>query len=215
MYQYILFDLDGTLTNPEIGIITCVMYALEKFGIYVKDRKELHPFIGPPLSYSFQTFYGLTEEESKQAILTYRERFSTKGLYENEVYPGVRELLEALKKRGKKIILATSKPEPFAIEILKYFGLFQYFDFIAGATLDGQREEKTEVITYALSQIAIEDKKQVIMVGDRNYDILGAKENGIDSLGVLYGFGSREELEEAGAKILVERVEEILDVIGE
>lgn len=215
MYQYILFDLDGTLTNPEIGITTCAMHALEQFGIHVKDRKELHPFIGPPLSYSFQTFYGLTEEESEQAIITFRERYSTKGVYENEMYPGVKELLESLKERGKQIILATSKPEPFAIEVLKYFDLFQYFDFIAGATLDGQREEKTEVITYALSQIEIEDKKQVIMVGDRSYDILGAKANGIDSLGGLYGFGSREELEEAGAKILVERVEEILDAIGE
>lgn len=209
MYKYILFDLDGTLTNPEIGITSCVMYSLEKFHIKVEDRKELHPFIGPPLMYSFQTYYGLSEEESALAVKYYRERFSVKGLYENEVYEGVDKLLQQLKESGKTIILATSKPEKFAVEILKYFDLYKYFDFVAGATMDGSRGEKADVIRYALEISGIEDVSQALMIGDRNYDILGAKEHGLDSLGVLFGFGDREELTTAGANYIVESVDEI------
>ena len=213
MYKYILFDLDGTLTNPEIGITNCVMYALEKFGIKENDRKKLHPFIGPPLTYSFQTFYGLSEEESKQAVVFYRERFSVKGLYENEVYAGVPEMLRNLKEQGKIIILATSKPEEYAIKILKHFDLYQYFDFIAGATMDGSRGEKADVIAYALKISRIEDKTKAIMVGDRNYDILGAKEHGLDSIGVLFGFGDYEELTKEGATYIAETVEDILKYV--
>lgn len=213
MYKYILFDLDGTLTNPELGITNCVMYALEKFGIKESDRKKLYPFIGPPLTYSFQNFYGLSEEESKQAVIFYRERFSVKGLYENEVYKGVPEMLQSLKQQGKVIILATSKPEKFAVEILKHFDLYQYFDYIAGATMDGSRGEKADVIAYALEISNIEDKSQAVMVGDRNYDILGAKEHGLDSMGVLFGFGDLEELTNAGATYIAETVEEILKYV--
>lgn len=213
MYNYVLFDLDGTLTNPELGITNCVMYALEKFGIKVEDRKELHPFIGPPLMYSFQRFYGLSEEQSKQAVVYYRERFPAKGIYENEVYDGVVEMLEALKKQGKIIILATSKPEVYAVEILRHFNLDQYFDFVAGATLDGSRGEKADVITYALEISGIKDKSEVVMVGDRNYDVLGAKENGLDSIGVLFGFGDYEELTKAGATYIAENVVDILKYV--
>lgn len=210
MYKYILFDLDGTLTNPEIGITNCVMYALEKFGIKVENRKQLHPFIGPPLMYSFQEYYGLSEEESRQAVVYYRERFSVKGLYENEVYEGIEEMLQQLKTQGKVIVLATSKPEEYAIEILRHFKLEQYFDFIAGATMDGSRGEKAEIITYALEISGIEDKSKAVMIGDRNYDILGAKENGLDSIGVLFGFGDYEELTKAGATYIAEDVKDIL-----
>lgn len=213
MYQYILFDLDGTLTNPEIGITTCVMYALEKFNIKVKDRKELHPFIGPPLTYSFQTFYGLSEAESNLAVKYYRERFSTKGLYENEVYEGVENLLKELKASGKTIVLATSKPEEYAVRILEHFGLHQYFDFVAGATMDGTRGEKADVIRYALKISEIENKSDAVMVGDRNYDILGAKENGLDSIGVLFGFGDYEELTKAGATYVAETVQDIVKYV--
>jgi len=213
MYKYILFDLDGTLTNPEIGITTSVMYALEKFNIKVEDRKELHPFIGPPLLYSFQTYYGLTEEESELAVKYYRERFSVKGLYENEVYDGVEKLLQQLKNSGKKLIIATSKPEEFTIKILKHFDLYKYFDFVAGATMDGSRGEKADVIRYALEISGIEDKSQAIMIGDRKYDILGAKENGLDSIGVLFGFGDYKELTEAGANFVVESVDDILKYV--
>ena len=210
MYNYILFDLDGTLTNPEIGITNCVMYALEKFGIKVEDRKQLHPFIGPPIQTSFREFYGFSEEDSKQAVVWYRERFAEKGLYENELYEGITELLETLKKQGKKLILATCKLDEYAVEILKYFKLYKYFDFVAGSTRDGSRGEKEEVIAYALQSNGIEGRSDVIMVGDRKYDIIGAKKNGLDSMGVLFGFGDYVELKEAGATYIVETVEDIL-----
>ena len=213
MYKYVLFDLDGTLTNPEIGITSSVMYALEKFGIEVKDRKELHPFIGPPLTYSFQTFYGLSKEDSELAVKYYRERFSVKGLYENEVYNGVEKMLQELKESGKTLIIATSKPEEFTLKILKHFDLYKYFDFIAGATMDGSRGEKSDVIRYALEISGIENKSEAIMVGDRNYDILGAKENGLASIGVLFGFGDYEELMKAGADYIAANVEDILKYI--
>lgn len=210
MYKYVLFDLDGTLTNPEIGITNSVMYALEKFGISVEDRKELHPFIGPPLTYSFQTFYGLSKEDSELAVKYYRERFSVNGLYENEVYNGVEKMLEEVKASGKTLIIATSKPEEFALKILEHFDLLKYFDFVAGATMDGSRGEKADVIRYALEISGIEDKSQAIMIGDREYDILGAKEHGLDSMGVLFGFGDYEELSKAGANYIVENVADIL-----
>lgn len=213
MYKYVLFDLDGTLTNPEVGITTSVMYALEKFNIKVEDRKALHPFIGPPLKYSFKEFYGLSEEESELAVKYYRERFSAKGLYENEVYDGVEKILQQLKESGKVIILATSKPEVFAVKILEHFKLDSYFDFVAGATMDGSRGEKADVIRYALQISGITDTSQAIMIGDRNYDILGARENGMDSIGVLFGFGDYEELTKAGANYIVERVEDIMKYV--
>lgn len=210
MYKYVLFDLDGTLTNSELGITTCVQHALKKFGIEVEDRTVLRPFIGPPLGESFQVFYGLSKEESEQAIVYYRERFSVKGLYENEVYEGVEKTLQMLKDSGKKLIVATSKPEKFTMIILEHFDLLKYFDFVAGATMDGSRGEKADVIRYALEKCSIEDKSDVIMIGDRKFDILGAKENGLKSMGVLYGFGDREELMEAGADYIVESAEDIV-----
>lgn len=213
MYQYILFDLDGTLTNPEIGITSSVMYALEKFNIKVEDRKELHPFIGPPLDYSFQTYYGLSKEDSQLAIKYYRERFSVKGLYENEVYDGVEKMLQQLKKSGKTLIIATSKPEEFTLKILEHFDLLKYFDYVAGTTMDGSRGKKADVIRYALEISGIENKSEAIMIGDRNYDILGAKENGLDSIGVLFGFGDYEELTKAGANYIAECVEDIVKYI--
>lgn len=213
-YKYIFFDLDGTLTDPEIGITTSVAYALEKFGINVQDKTILRPFIGPPLRESFQKFYGLTKEQSEEAISFYRERFSVKGLYENQIYPNIPELLDELKKANKKIILATSKPKEFAIKILEYFKIIQYFDYIVGATMDGSLGEKDEIITYALNLIGNPELNQVIMVGDRCFDILGAKKNGIDSIGVLYGFGSKEELTESGTTFLANDVKDILKFIN-
>lgn len=213
MYQYILFDLDGTLTNSELGITTCVQHALKKFGIEIEDRTVLRPFIGPPLGESFQVYYGLSKEESEQAIKYYRERFSEKGLYENEVYEGVEKTLQRLKDCGKKLIIATSKPEKFTLIILEHFDLLKYFDFVAGATMDGSRGEKSDVIRYALEISEIEDKSDVIMIGDRKFDILGAKENGLASMGVLYGFGDREELEKAGADYIAETAEDIAKIL--
>ena len=146
MLKYIFFDLDGTLTDPGIGITNSVMYALNKFGIDVADRTSLYNFIGPPLLYSFQTFYGFSEADSAKAVQYYREYFRVTGLYENEVYAGIPELLTELKSRGYKLVLATSKPEEFAVEILKHFNLYDYFDFAAGATMDSTRSKKADVI---------------------------------------------------------------------
>lgn len=212
-YKYILLDLDGTLTNPELGIINCVIYALEKFGIKTEDRKTLLPYIGPPLSYSFHNFSGLSQQDSEEAVKFYRKRYSTVGLFENEVYTGIPELLQKLKEQGKILILATSKPEEFAIQILKHFDLEKYFDFIAAATMDDSRSLKSDVIAYGLGLAGIFDTTEAVMIGDRKYDIVGATENELDSIGVLYGFGSKEELTESGATYIAQTVEDILQFV--
>ncbi len=213
MYDYILFDLDGTLTDPAEGITNSVAYALNKFGISVEDKRELYKFIGPPLVDAFAEYYGFSKEDSEKATAFYRETFRVKGLFENEVYDGVRELLETLKKQGKRLYIATSKPEEFTLRILKHFDLLKYFDFVAAATFDSTRNTKDKVIAYALEKLSIDDKSKVVMIGDRHHDIDGAKVNGIDSIGVLYGFGDKNELTDAGATYIAENVEDILSFI--
>ncbi len=208
-YDFILFDLDGTLTDPGLGITNSVMHALKKYGIEVEDRTSLYKFIGPPLIDSFEKYYGFSHEEAAKSVDYYREYYKDKGIYENAVYDGVEELLKSLREKGKKIILATSKPEPFAKEILRHFGLEKYFLFAAGSTMSETRTNKAEVIEYALSECGITDKSAVVMIGDREHDIIGANKNGIDSIGVLFGYGSREELESAGATYIAETVENI------
>lgn len=208
-YDVILFDLDGTLTDPGIGITNSVMHALKKYGIEVEDRASLYKFIGPPLIDSFEKYFGFSHEEAIKSVDYYREYYKDKGIYENEVYAGIEELLKSLNKKGKKIILATSKPEPFAKEILRHFGIEKYFLFAAGSTMDETRTNKAEVIEYALSECGITDKAAVVMVGDREHDIIGANKNGIDSIGVLFGYGSREELVAAGTTYIAETVEDI------
>ena len=214
MYDVILFDLDGTLTDPGIGITNSVAHALAHWNIEVTDRATLYKFIGPPLSDSFMRYYGFSEEDAMHAISVYREYFSVKGLYENEVYPGIPELLRTLKAQGKTVILATSKPEKFAVEILRHFGLYDYFDIIAGASMDESRNKKADVIAYALSQMKDPDISKLIMIGDREHDVLGAKQFGIDSIGVLYGYGDRAEHEKAGATYIAEKVEDILPMLS-
>lgn len=214
MYQTILFDLDGTLTNSELGVTNSVAYALAKYGIEVPDKKALRVFIGPPLRDSFERFYGFSKEESLKAVEAYREYFSEKGLYENEVYLGIPELLASLKQAGKQLIVATSKPEKFSVQILKHFGLYDYFDFVAGATMDGSRSRKSDIIQYALEQNQITDLESTLMIGDREHDVLGAQAQRIDSIGVLYGFGSREELEKAGVTYIAQEVGDIVAFIG-
>ena len=213
MYQYILFDLDGTLTDPGLGITNGIMYALKKFNIEVEERASLYKFIGPPLLESFEKFYGLSEEECQQAVKYYREYFKPYGLYENEVYAGIEELLKTLKESGKTVLLATSKPEEFAREILRYFGLDKYFDFAAGATMDEKQVKKADVIAYALENCQVSNLSEVVMIGDREHDVLGAKEKGLDSIGVLYGYGDYEELKAAGANYIVEKPEEVLRIV--
>lgn len=213
MYQTILFDLDGTLTDPGEGITNSVAYALEKFEIKNEDRSQLYKFIGPPLKDSFMEFYGFSEEDSLKAIAYYRERFREKGMFENKVYDGIVELLSKLQKAGKKLIIATSKPEEFTLTILKHFDLLQYFDFVAGATMDGSRSEKEEIIHYALEHCQIGNLDETVMVGDRKFDILGAKANGIDSIGVLFGYGSLEELEMAGVTYIADSPEMVEELV--
>ncbi|MEE1012032.1 MAG: HAD family hydrolase [Acutalibacteraceae bacterium] len=208
-YSVVLFDLDGTLTDPAIGITNSVMHALKKYDITVDDRRELYKFIGPPLHESFEKFYGFSREETLQAVEYYREYYRDKGIYENIVYDGVEMLLKNLYNSEKKIILATSKPEIFAREILRYFNLEKYFYYAAGANLDGSRTDKAEVIEYALKEGGVTDKSAAVMIGDREHDIIGANKNGLDSIGVLFGFGNREELENVGATYIAETVEEL------
>lgn len=211
-YPYLLFDLDGTLTNPEVGITRSVAYALKQFGIETNDLSELRKLIGPPLLDSFRTFYGFSEEQAQQAIEHYREYFTQTGIFENELYQGIDTLLQELANKGHKIILATSKPEPYAIRILQHFQLQQYFTFICGSHLDNTRRNKSEIIAHILKQMEI-SASDCVMIGDREHDILGAKANNMDSIGVLFGFGSRDELETSGATNVVETVEELRGLI--
>lgn len=208
-YHTYFFDLDGTITDSSLGITNSVMYALGKFGIEEKDRTKLYKFIGPPLIDSFKMYYGFSDEKAREAVNYYREYYKDKGIFENRVYDDFEDMLKVLKAAGKRLVVATSKPEPYAREIIEYFGLSPYFDYVAGMELDGGRGTKAEVIRYALKACGIEDKQTVLMVGDREHDVFGAKEAGIDCLGVLYGFGDREELEKAGADYIVETPRDI------
>ncbi|MTD38436.1 HAD hydrolase-like protein [Erwinia sp. CPCC 100877] len=213
LYNTILFDLDGTITNSGTGIINSVRYALEKMSLEVPDDTELASFIGPPLSESFQKNFELSETASNQAIAYYREYYREKGIYENHLYEGIDALLINLKQADAQLYIATSKPEIFAKQILNYFHLDQYFTGIYGATLDSQRSKKGDVIRYALEEGAIHDLQQTVMIGDRQHDILGAKENNLASIGVLYGFGERSELALAQADYIVAAPAEIGQLI--
>lgn len=205
-YRYILFDLDGTLTDPKEGITKSVAYALEYFDISVEDLDSLCKFIGPPLKESFIKYYGFSEENAELAVEKYRENFGPRGLFQNKVYDGVEKMLQELKSCGKEIILATSKPTVYAKQILEHFHLDMYFTVVAGSELNGRRVKKGEVIAYAMQQAKIADQSDVVMVGDREHDIIGAKENGIDSIGVLYGYGNQEEFDRNGADYVAETV---------
>lgn len=211
--RYILFDLDGTLTNPKLGITKSVQYALNTKGITVEDLNSLTKYIGPPLRNTFMEF-GYNEIEADALIDKYREYYKVTGIYENEVYEGIEKLLHALKEDGMKIYTATSKPEHFAKIILEHFKLDQYFEDICGATMDSSRSTKEAVIRYALEKNNIVDLNEVVMIGDREHDVEGANRVGITSIGVLFGYGSRDELVEAGADHLAGTVEEIYDIIG-
>ena len=212
MYKTVLFDLDGTLTDPGLGITNSVAYALKKYGIEVSDREKLYSFIGPPLKDSFKKYYGFSDEKAMEAIMYYREYFSDKGIFENEVYDGIKELLRRVKESGRKIVLATSKPEEFALRILEHFELTEFFDVVAGASMDEKRNKKGDVIKYALEKGCL-TPEDAVMIGDREYDVLGAQENGIDTIGVLYGYGSRDELEKAGVMHIAETVDDVYTLL--
>ena len=195
-YSNYLFDLDGTLTDPGVGIKNSIRYALEQKGLPSLTEAELDAFIGPPLLDSFSRYCHATAEEAKTLVVAYREYFSTKGLFENLVYDGIPEALCALKEKGARLFVATSKPEQFAKQILAHFDLTQYFTFIGGSTMDETRTDKAEVIAYVLRETGIRPEESV-MIGDRIYDVRGGASCGLATVGVLYGYGSREELAEA------------------
>lgn len=205
--HHILFDLDGTLTDPKEGITKCVEYALNKLDIEVEHPDLLIPYIGPPLYDSFVHIQGLTHEAALQGVDFYRERYRTLGMFENSVIPGVPELLENLRNQGFSLYVATSKPTVFAEEILRHYKLDHFFRFTAGSNLDGTRSKKREVIQYVLDQNDI-PAAQALMIGDREHDIIGAKACGVPSIGVLFGYGSEEELSAAGADYIAATVEE-------
>lgn len=207
--KYILFDLDGTLIDPETGITNSIMHALKKFDIKVDKRSDLHRFIGPPLWDSFEKYYGFSNEKAKTAVTYYREYYTDRGVFENDVYEGIEDFLQALKNSGKILVIATSKPECYAKQILAHINLEQYFEHICGSDLEGMRAKKSDVIDYALKSCGIDDRSDVVMVGDRKHDIIGAKENNIESIGVLYGYGDLEEMQNAGADYIVKNLDEL------
>ncbi len=205
----ILFDLDGTLTDPKEGITKCVAYALDHFGIYVENIDVLTVFIGPPLANSFSYYFDFNEEETAFAIKKYRERFSELGWAENKVYDGIADLLDSLKKAGKKLIVATSKPEEFAVRILKHFGLADYFDLICGAPMQAPKGHgKSDVIRDALNR-AKADASEAVMIGDRLHDTEGAHALGIPAVGVLWGYGNEDEHKACGSEHIVKTVDEL------
>ncbi|MGG2065875.1 HAD family hydrolase [Bacillus sp. S14(2024)] len=209
MYTTFLFDLDGTLTDPKEGIVNSVIYALRKMGIDEQDDKKLLSFIGPPIQHSFASIYRMDEKQVTEAVTYYREYFQDKGMFENHVYEQIPNVLQDLKNAGKRLFVATSKPTIFAKQILEHFHLAHYFEEIVGSNLDGTRIAKTDIIQHILHTYHDLEKGHVVMVGDREHDIIGAQQVGIDSIGVMYGYGSKEELVAAGATHIIEEVEHI------
>ena len=208
--KVILLDLDGTISDPGLGIAGAARHALSSLGIEENDPERLRSLIGPPLSESFRKFYGMDEDTIAAATRTFREYYAEHGLYENTIYPGAAELLRRLHSAGRILLLATSKPEPFARHIVESFGLTEYFTFVGGSCMDETRTDKDLVIEYCLENAGITDRSSCIMVGDRRHDVEGARKQNIDCIGVLYGYGGLEELEGAGTIAIAEDI----DVLG-
>lgn len=217
-YKTYLFDLDGTLTDSGRGIINAVRYSLKRFGDEIPEEETLLKFIGPPLWESFETFLGFSREKAENAVKLYREYYNETGLFENSVYSGIPELLEALRSDGAKLAVATSKPEVFSLKILERFDLLKYFDSVTGSELDGTRTEKSDVIACALEKFTArgkspeEIKSGAVMVGDRKHDIIGARKNGLPCIAVLYGYGDETEFREYGADYIVKTPQDITDI---
>lgn len=212
-YTHCFFDMDGTVINSAPGVTHAVSYALEKLGITPPPREELLCFIGPPLEWSFSHFYGMDRETAQKALTLYRECYRGGAIYECLVYDGIEALLKGLKDAGAVCVLATSKPHEFANAILSHLNLTQYFDFVSGPEMDGTRNAKSEVIAYAIDQMGLTDKSRILMIGDREHDTLGAKEIGVDCVGVLWGFGSADELLSTGAKAVFETPDDLLNAV--
>ena len=210
---YLFFDLDGTISDSAEGIINSVIYALTKMGLEAPPREKLYHFIGPPLIRTFCEDYHLSPEKGLETVEFYREYYNVKGIYECRMYDGIENVLRELQREGFGLVLATSKPTVMARRVIEYFGLSDCFDLISGPDLDGARNEKHEVIAYAMDQLGITDPRRCVMIGDRKYDALGAKICGMDCVGVLWGFGSKQELTEAGVAETVEFPRELPDVL--
>lgn len=208
----IFFDLDGTLTDSGEGIMNCAALALEHFGLPVPDREQMRVFVGPPLDQTFIRF-GVPADRTDEAIAVFRSRYRTVGKFENFPYPGIRETLQTLKEQGHRLFVATSKPEVLANEVLNHFDLARYFEQIAGATLDGSRSHKADVITYLLGLTG--DVGQTLMVGDTAFDVIGAAAHGIPTIGVSWGYGTVEDMEKAGAKAIAHSMDELAELINQ
>lgn len=216
-YEHIFFDLDGTITEPVVGITNAIVYALGKYDIKVLDRATLYKFIGPPLRDSFMEFCGFSEEKAEEAVRYYREYYSVNGVLENDIMPGMEDAIRRLRDAGCHLYVATSKPEKFAKEILENLKLADYFDIIAGSLMDGSRDKKELVIAYLLERAGIgaseESLRDIVMVGDRKFDIMGAKHFGMDNIAVTFGYGDREEFFACGAMKIVDTAAELADYI--
>lgn len=209
MYNTVFFDLDGTVINSELGVLNSVEYALKKYGAEIPPQEKLNFFLGPPLEDSFAKLLNISRQEAQTLVKYYREYYPQKGIFEIELYEGIVPILKKIKQSGRKTVIATSKPEEFAVRILKHLGIAELFDVIAGATFDNSRSEKPDVLAYAIKMAGVTDINTAVMVGDRKYDCIGAQHFGMDSIGVLYGFGDLEELNNAGATYIAETVEDI------
>jgi len=212
-YEYLFFDLDGTLTDPAEGITNSFIYALKYYGMEIPSYQTLCSYIGPPLLTTWKEKYGFTDEQAADGVKKYREYFAEKGLFENKVYEGIPELLQKLKAAGKHLVVATSKPEEYAKLILDKFDLSKYFEAICGSNIDETRSNKAEVVAYAMETVGIKNPDNILMIGDRKHDVIGSKENGIKCCGVLFGYGNRQELEEAGAAYIAKDVSELLSIL--
>lgn len=208
-YRTILFDLDGTLSDSQEGILQCLRYSLAQMGLEEKDAERLRRCIGPSLTQTYRTLYGMSDADAARALEFYRDCFERQGIEQTALFDGVDALLSALRKRGKTLVLATAKPTLHARRILARNQIEQHFAFVAGSNLDGTREEKSEVIAYALAALPEAARASAVMVGDRRHDVEGARENGLASIGVAYGYGGRTELADAGADLVVHSVAEL------
>ena len=213
-YDIVAFDLDGTLSDPARGLVEGFVYAFRKLGVDYGSKDSLRRFIGPPLIETWMPEFGFTFEEAENAVILFREYYNVYGWWDNTIYPGIRDLLASIKASGKKIVLTTSKPEDTALDILKLFNIRDYFDFVGGASSHKTRERKSEVIDYVLESVGCTDRTRVVLVGDRVYDAVGAKECGIDSIGVTWGHGSRDEIASSPFTYTADTTEDVKKLLG-
>ena len=211
-YKTAIFDLDGTITDSGPGIMNAIRYAVKKRGLPDVPEEVLRSFIGPPLKEQFRSVFGLSDDEGTIMVATYREYYGEKGIFENRVYDGVPEVFQKLQEAGVRILMATSKPEKYAKQIAEHFGFDKYFDFIGGACMDGRRTDKHDVIEYVIDSCKV-CRENTVMIGDRRHDMIGASKAGIRSIGALYGYGSRDELEKAGADMIAVTPDDISKLI--